>query len=471
ERVEVIRGPASILYGSNAMGGAINIITRKQSQEGFHGYANAQYGSFNTQKYMAATGYKKEKLSAFVSFNHDQTDGHRDNSDFSINNGYVKLGYELNTHFSANTDFSIAKFKTTDPGPDTVGATKGNSLDITRGYWAFDLQDNFEKLSGATRLFYNFGKHDISDGFYSTDANYGINIHQSAGLFRGNTFTLGFDYMNYGGKAENTKAMNGKGIVFKDTFLYETGVYGYIQQEFFEKLTLNAGLRLQKHEVYGKHWIPSGGFAFKVTPTTTWKASAAKGFRSPSIQELYIWAHNENLSPEKVTNYETGVLQSLFNHKLHVELTVFYVEGDNLIVTVPLKGVQNAGEVENKGLEMSVQANPVKNLSLITTYSFIDMKSPVYATPKHNFFASLRYKWNKIGVNASIQHIKDLDTDASSKTYLSSYTLVNAKLTYQVWKYAEIFASAENLLDQKYETNRYYTMPGTTAFGGVNFKF
>jgi iron complex outermembrane receptor protein len=471
EKVEVIRGPASILYGSNAMGGVINIITRKQTEDGFHGNANIMYGSFNTQKYMAAGGYKKNNLSVFASVNHDQTNGHRANSDFNINNGYIKIGYELNKNIRANTDFSIAHFKATDPGPDTTNAKKGNSLDITRGYWAFDLENEFEKFSGVTKLFYNFGEHKISDGFHSKDANYGLNIHESAKLFKGNSISIGADYINYGGKAENELAMAGKGMVFKDTTIYEAAVYGFVQQTLFEKLTLNAGLRLQNHEVYGKQWIPSGGFAFKVAQQTTWKASVSKGFRSPTIQELYIWNHNSNLSPEKIMNYETGILQSFLHNKLNIELTGFIVKGNNLIVNVPLKGLQNAGEVSNKGIEFAANANPLQNLAVTITYSYIDMKNPVYATPKHHLFSSLRYKLNKLSAMASVQYINHLDTDPSTKVYFQNYTLVNTKISYQIWKYAEVFASAENLLNQKYETNRYYTMPGITAFGGVNFKF
>jgi len=153
ERVEVIRGPASILYGSNAMGGVINIITKKQTREGFNGNANLMYGSYNTQKYTASASYKKNKLSLFASINHDQTDGHRPNSDFSITNGYLKTTYELNDNIQAITDFSLAHFKATDPGPDTINAVPGNSLDITRGYWAFTINNNFEKYSGTAKIF------------------------------------------------------------------------------------------------------------------------------------------------------------------------------------------------------------------------------------------------------------------------------------------------------------------------------
>lgn len=473
ERVEVIRGPASILYGSNAMGGVINIITRKQNENGLHANANVMYGSYNTQKYMANVGYKKNKLSVFASGNHNQTDGHRTNSDFNIKNGYIKLGYELNKHFRANTDFSIAQFNATDPGPDTLNAIKGNTLDITRGYWAFDLENEFKKLSGAMKIFYNFGEHIISDGFHSLDANYGINIHETTKLFKGNNLSIGTDYINYGGKAENVLAMAGAGKIFKDTTVFETAIYGLLQQTLLkEKITLNTGIRYQKHSVYGEEWIPSGGFTFKVLPKTTWKGSASKGFRSPTIQELYIWNCNANLNPEEIISYETSILQYLFNNKLNLELTAFMVDGDNMIINVPMLGLQNAGEVSNKGIEFAANAKPFRNLDLSITYSFINMKIPVYATPKHNLFSSCRYTWKKLSATASIQYINGLDSDPSvTKISFQNYTLLNTKLSYKLKKYAEIFASVENVLNQEYENVKYYTMPGTTVFGGLNLKF
>ncbi|MFA5817863.1 MAG: TonB-dependent receptor [Bacteroidales bacterium] len=471
ERVEVIRGPASILYGSNAMGGVINIITKKQTKEGFNGNANLMYGSFNTQKYMASAGYKKNKLSLFASVNHDQTDGHRPNSDFNITNEYLKLSYQLNNNISVNSDLSLAHFKATDPGPDTINAVPGSSLNIRRGYWSFTVDNNYEKYSGSAKLFYNFGEHKISDGFHSTDANYGLNIYESIKLFKGNNFTVGADYLNYGGLAENEKAMGGQGMIFKDTTVYDAGIYGFVQQTLFDRLTLNAGLRMQNHQVYGKEWIPAGGLAYKITTQTTLKASVSKGFRSPTIRELYIWNHNVNLSPETIMSYETGLLQSFLNHKLKFELTGYIVKGDNLIINVPLVGLQNAGEVFNKGIEFAATANPLENLGLNLTYSYINMKSPVYATPKHHLFLSCNYRLNKWQLASNVQYVNHLDTDPSSKTSFQSYVLLNSKISYQVWKYAELFISAENILNQKYENNLYYSMPGITAFGGIKLRF
>ena len=160
EKIEIIRGPASILYGSNAMAGAINIITKQQHAEGFKINLGGSYGSYNTQKYFGSIGYKKDKLSAYASVNHDKTDGTRTNTDFNITNGYAKVGYELNKRILLTGDFSIAKYKGNDngmvdsiPGP-TVAAhslpatPKPFGIDITRGKASVSLENKYENLEG-----------------------------------------------------------------------------------------------------------------------------------------------------------------------------------------------------------------------------------------------------------------------------------------------------------------------------------
>jgi iron complex outermembrane receptor protein len=472
ERVEVIRGPASVLYGSNAMGGVINIITKKQNEEGIHGNARVSYGSYNTQKYMASSGFKKDKFSAFVSGNHDQTEGHRSHSDFNITNGYLKLGYDINEHFFTSSDISLAAFESADPGPDTLNAEPGESIDILRGYWAFTLLNEFEKSSGAMKVFYNFGEHEITDGFHSTDHNYGINIHESVQLFKGNTITAGFDYMNYGGLAENEIAMNGAGTIFADTTITEYGLYALTQQTLAEKLTLNAGVRYQNHSVYGGEWIPSFGFAYEVGIQTTWKGSLSKGFRSPTIRELFLWSSNPDLAPEKIWNFDTGVSKTFFQQKMNAELTIFIVEGDNMITYVgPPTGYVNTGEVSNKGIEFALNTEPTKNLKLNASYSYTHMKSPVFATPEHHLFVNAHYRIKKLQLNANVQCISNLDNDATDVVNLESYTLMNAKAMYNLTRNLKFYVSGENIFSTSYQVNRYYTMPEATVFAGVNYIF
>lgn len=479
EKVEVIRGPASILYGSNAMGGVINIITKKQKDEGFKGQARASYGSYNTQKYMASGGYHQDKFSVLASVNYDYTDGHRDNSQFDIVNSYTKATYRFSNHLQLNVDANLAQFKSYDPGPESEPyLDEEHWVDITRGKAAISFENTFENTDGALKLFYNFGEHDIYDGFHSTDYNFGSTFYQGVHLWSGNMITAGVDYKNYGGKAENTLAMNGEGMVFGDETLSETGLYTFIQQNFWDKLVLNTGLRLEINEIYGQEWIPQAGMAFHPSNSTTIKASVSKGFRSPTIRELYLWAPaNEDLEPERMINYEAGITQQLFDNQVGVELTFFVAEGDNMIQTLFINGApinKNSGEFSNKGIEFASNFRINSHLRLTANYTYLDMKEPVLAAPEQQLFLGIKYHKSRFAAHINGQYINGLVTRLDSENaplITEDYFLLNARVNYQLTEWAGIFLNANNLLDSKYQINYDYPMPGITFSAGVNMKF
>jgi iron complex outermembrane receptor protein len=349
-------------------------------------------------------------------------------------------------------------------------ALVGNRLDITRGYWAFSVTNEYDKLSGALKIYNNFGEHTISDGFHSTDKNTGLNLYQTLKLFEGNNLSFGADLAQYGGRAENTKAMNGKGITFADTTISEAGIYGFMQQSLLHNLTLNCGIRWQNHSKYGNEWIPSAGFAWQFSPQTTWRAAFSKGFRSPTIRELYMFNHNPNLQPERIYSYETGVSKGFLQNKLKIELTGYMVKGDNLIVPGAMGNLYNTGLINNKGVELALNAKLTRSLELLLSYSYIHMEKPLFATPKNNLFLSGTYHWEKFRVNCSFQQIANLNNDASGKVNEVSYTLVHAKAAWRFNNHLEFTISGENLLGETYEPNRYYPMPQTTVFAGVELR-
>ncbi|MET0393131.1 MAG: TonB-dependent receptor [Chitinophagaceae bacterium] len=470
EKVEVIRGAASVLYGTNAMGGVVNIITRKNEADGLHGEARLLYGSYDTRKYSVSGGFKKNKFSVFVAGNHDQTDGHRANADFRIDNGYVKLGYDFSPHLKLSADFSLANFKTNDPGPDTANAVKGNSLDITRGYAAMGLVNTSGRFPGSLKFFYNFGVHDISDGFHSRDNNYGLNFSQSAKPWKGNTITVGADLVRYGGAAHTVAGP--MVIPFVDTTLHEEGIYALVQQSFWDKLTLTGGLRYQHHSVYGGQWIPSAGFSFLANATTVLKASVSKGFRSPTIRELFMFNHNPLLRPERVMNYEVSAENYFAGRKLRTELTLFDVHGKNLIVTGAMGALYNGGTVRNKGIEFAADYKLSGIFSGNLTYSYTHMKAAVFATPRHHLFAGGTARWTKLSLSLNGEYVNGLNTEPvpGAPVHTEDYVLMNAKAGYAITRHLQVFISGDNLLDQRYETIRYYGMPGATVFGGVNLR-
>ncbi|MDD4923155.1 MAG: TonB-dependent receptor plug domain-containing protein, partial [Bacteroidales bacterium] len=192
ENIEVIRGPASTVYGSNAMGGVINIITREEKTNGFRANASMMAGSYNTQKYLISLRLKKDKFSGFVSSNYDKTDGHREHSAFNLFNTYAKIGYALSGHYKATADFSLSDYRSTDPGPITHPAISDSlTADVTRGMASLTLDNQFDETSGKIKLYYDFGHHEIYDGWQSDDINAGLTANQSIAPWKGSVFTLG----------------------------------------------------------------------------------------------------------------------------------------------------------------------------------------------------------------------------------------------------------------------------------------
>jgi len=473
EKVEVIHGTGSVLYGTNAMGGVINIITRNQLQDGYTINARVLYGSFNTQKYMASLGYRKKGFSVMASFNKDRTDGHRPASDFNISNGYLKINYRFNEHFNTGAETNLAAFKAADPGP--VNGQPGSSIDIFRGSSYLYLSNHYNHSSGNIQLFYNYGRHKITDGFCSRDANYGVTAFQSFSYIKNNNTTVGLDLKTYGGKAENIFAVNGQGIVFGDKTITEWAPYVFSQQTIVKKIIVSAGFRLENNSVYGSVAVPSGGISVLASANTTLKAAVSKGFRSPSMLELYLFAPaNAALRPEQMTNYEFSIHQLLADKKINIDATVFKVQGNNLIQVVFQNGGPkntNSGVFNNIGLELAARYAINKQFSLNMCYGFTDLKNALLAVPKHQLVINGNFRSKKWLLHLSLQGISGLYTSLQPSLLQSNYCLVNAKAGYRISSKVDVFIKAENLTNQQYQVNSGYPMPGITVFGGIHFRF
>jgi iron complex outermembrane receptor protein len=488
DRIEVIRGPASLLYGSNAMGGIVNVITRKADQDGIHGRGRILYGSYNTWKFAAGAGLKKNKFNAYVSLNRDQSDGQRDNSDFYINNGYVRLGYAFNEHWNASGDAILADFRVTNPGAVDVPAIE-NWAKALRSTYSLSLNNQYRSMNGALQVFYNDGAHKINDGwrnggprdylFRSRDLNRGLALYESFRFLRGNLITVGIDLKQWGGHAWN--AFNdGRKEEIIDEKVLEWATYALVQQTFFRRLTLNAGIRLERNEGYGSEWIPQVGLAWQAARQTTFKASISKGFRSPNLRELYLYPpHNPDLKPERMINYAHSYHQSLFGGRLQAELTAYLAHGSNLIVTSMIDGNPlnvNTGAFTNRGLDASLAYRIRPNLTASAHYSFLHSDVKLTAAPKHKAYASLHWRIKKLTISPNVQYISGLylgETVAPQPIadIVEHYTLLNCKLMYKAGDRLSFFLNGENLTAASYETYLGFPMPGVVVLGGIDLRF
>lgn len=470
EKVEVIRGPASVLYGSNAMAGAVNIITKKQQTEGLSATVNAVYGSYNTQKYAGTFGFKKDKLSLFLSANHASTDGTRENTDFKISNGYLKAAYELSRHWKITADLSMAQYEANDNGKVSPPAPSPIPfhIDVLRGKAALSVENKYDKLDGAIKLYHNFGEHDLSDGFKSTDRNSGLMIYQNYRLFDQTHVTAGLDAKQYGGHAIDPKPM-----IPVDTteIVYELAGYALIHQKLFEFVDLNAGLRFEHNSVFGNEWVPMVGAAARAGETTNFKASVSKGFRSPTVMELYLYAPNAALKPERMMNYELSWLQSYMANRLSTELTAFWVEGENMIQVVggtPPKR-QNTGTFSNRGIEFAAKYRITNQFNVQANYTFLDMEKKIVAAPKHQFNINLNYQYKMVNFNVAAQHVNTLYASLTPES-IQQFTLFNTRISIKITKQLDVFLAGHNLLNQQYQINDGYPMPGINFHGGLNLK-
>lgn len=492
DRVEVLRGPASVLYGSNAMGGVINIVTRKMREDGVKTDLRAGYGSYNTLETELTNRVRKGRFSSVVSGSYNRTDGHRDNMQFEQYGGYVKLGYDLTANWNTYADVNVTHFNATYPGPVSAPLLEGDQR-ITRGVASFALENKYERTSGGLSFFYNWGKHWINDGytpsagespqdgrFNSFDDMMGVSFYQSAQFFEGNRITFGFDWFRYGGEAW-TEYVKGEDAGTRSDLVdkRENEMAGYVdfRQDIGSWLTFNAGLRVDHHSRVGTEWVPQFGAAFHLPENVELKASAAKGFRYPILREMYMFPpQNPDLQPESMWNYELAFSQRLLGGRLHYGLNLFYIDGKNLIMTLPNpngSGMlnQNSGKIGNAGVETQVAYRINRLWSVDANYSYLHMKNPVVAAPEHKLYAGANFSKGRWVVSSGVQYIAGLYTAVGDNPQTENFVLWNVRGSFRATEWLSVWARGENLLAQRYEINAGYPMPKATFEGGVHFEF
>lgn len=484
ERVEVVRGPASVLYGSNAMGGVINIITRKQESDGSHKSAQFSYGSYNSLSAELSGGFRKSQFYTNGSLSYNHSDGHRENMDFEQFNGYIKAGYDFTDNWNSFIDVNLSKSLSSNPGTVTSPIID-NDADILRGVASASLENNYDNTSGAVKLFYNFGTHNINDGyndyssfipdyrFRSNDQMFGASAYQSFSFFEGNKTTAGIDLQRFGGEAitkfPNEPARDSTQV---DIHLNNVAVYLNVQQTVMdERLTFNAGIRLDHHELNGSEWVPQLGLSFTPTSYTSIKGILSKGFRNPTIRELYMFPpRNADLKAERLMNYEISLLQMLPEIGISLGINLFYIKGDNIIQTQIVEGRPlnvNSGEVENRGFELTANYNISEELRLSANYSLLDMTYKIIGAPEHKFYVNANYNIGNWEISSGVQYLGNLYTAVRPEPVTENVWLWNARVNYKALEWLNIFVRGENLLGEKYEINIGYPMPGATVFAGI----
>lgn len=477
ERIEVSRGASSVLYGSNAMGGAINIITRKHTVDGNRLNVKLMGGSYGTYRGSATDSYRNGRFSGTASINYDRTAGHRTNSAFNSLSGMLKAGYEISDNWNVSANIDLVKSYSENPGPVSAPILEGTA-DILRGMSGLSFENRYDRMKGALNFYYNAGNHIINDGhvaskpsqqylFHGFDYMAGANLYEAFDIFSGNTLTAGIDAKFYGGDAYRNPVTE-----YYADHVNLREFAGYLFDQYnIGKFALNLGVRVEHHSVYGIEWAPQAGIAFSPAAGTSFKLSAAKGFRAPNIKEMYMFpASTEEILPEEAWSYDFTASHNFFDGALKAELGLYYTTGSNLIANVMIDGIRkfrNVGAFANKGVEFSAVWTPARNLSFNANYSFLHMDTIYTGAPRHKLYVGGNWRPGRWDLNLGAMGIAGLYLNTAATPAISNYVDLKARVGFKLSDAIQIFVKGENLLNQAYETMEGFPMPGICGFAGL----
>jgi len=461
ERIEVIRGPESVLYGSEAFGGVVNIITRKAFKS-FEGGLLASYGTDNTQEYRLQNGGKHGKFDYFVSVDKRSSDGNLPNSEYKATDFSTQFGYVL----TPDSEISLsAKYFTGtkhEPSPATVAWN-----DYNRGALDLTYKLNAGIFQNSLKVYRGYGEHVFSDGFHSKDHTDGAMLHSKATLAENNDLSFGLDTRYQYADVLHTAPAS----MIRDYHKYEYGLYASDEHTLFKKLTLNGGLRYNRDQFAGEVWVPRFGAVYKALEGTILRGVWSKGFRAPQLNDLYLWAGNKDLKPEKVTNTEFGVRQKV-GEPVELDVSWFVMKGSDLIQTVSGKK-RNIGDFEFKGAETMLTAKLSDSFNGQINYTYFDPGLKTTGRPKDKAGASLKYTQGRMNAALSGNYVGRYYAGDNFTIRLKNYFLLALKSDYKISEGLSVFAAVDNITNKMYQVyyDAAYTMPGRTVTGGINYTF
>ncbi len=488
DRIEVLHGAQPVLYGSGALGGIVNIITKRQEVEGFSTELSASYGSYHsTDDYVIHQG-KTGIFDYGISYNFQKTDGDREEttpngsevtSEYMNQNGTARFGFELGENWYAGMNAYVMKEEIHDPGEEGAATDNLETFDILRDGVSLNILNNYKSFEGMIHLFYNNGHHEAertaidTDSYEHDDYLYGVRAVESATLFEGNRITVGIDVRKWGGTAKDRATDT---YYVKDKYLTDSSVFGLVEQRFFRAVTLSGGARYTDNSKYGGHTSWQGGLIINPLGWFKIHSSVAEGFKLPDIRQVYLAnmyvLPNEDLKAETFTTYDAGVEFNLIEF-LTFDVTGYRVYSENKIMTTgsgPATWI-NADKFNYNGAEMSAKYTLMNMVGFKAGYSYIDNEydnQKLTYVPGHKFNGGVSLDYAGFYAGVDCEYVKDVYDDVDGINKLSDYTVYNGKLAYGFLDHYRVFVNLCNLGDEDYETYDGYPMPGFTVMGGFS---
>jgi outer membrane cobalamin receptor len=466
--LSVTEGPASVLYGSNAMGGAVEIKPTRPLP-GVHTGLVASLGSYYTGQYRLTHGAQWGRWFYNLTAGIGHTNGARPESAFRNQDGTLALGYEISPAWRTSLRGRYGHFYVEDPGK-VQASLSGNWARVGRGGFSWDLDNSGSRTWGMARVFSSFGHNMLYDGFRSVDNSVGVRVQQSFLIAPAITLEAGTDVIRYGGSARSISS----GYQYGEFHINDYAGFSRARYALTKSLQLNAGIRYDRDSHSGGITVPEFGATYRFKENYSFSASMARGFRNPTLRELYLFpAPTPTLKPERMWNYQT-TFQVRPARTVLAWLTGYYASIDNLIVVTgfwPNLKLQNTGRAINKGLEAHARWQPVRRASFNTAYAYLHSTNLAPYSPQNRLTYSLDLDARRLFFSLGGSSVGRTYGEARQTLPVGAYTVATFKCTAPIGEHISVFVMVDNLFNRRYEVLSGYVMPGTNAAGGIDLKF
>lgn len=487
-RIEILRGSQSTLYGSEAIGGVINIISRRAT-EPLEVRALLEGGSFNTARGNLSLLGKSDRLDYALSASGfttagvssaDAQDGNTERDGYRNATLSGRFGYDVTEEARVTGAIRYTDSRTEyDPTlPPTYTLQDSNGVDFSKALQA-NLGVTFAALEGRFRNRINGAySKNTSDSYTNDLIDYESDSHQYRAEYQGIFELLKGHTVTAGADVEKQKLTSS---YFSDKTRTNHGFFGLYEARPTADLTLTAGVRDDHYESFGDKATYRFTGAYMIPALNTkLRASYGTGFQSPTLTELYSNFGNPNLRPETSKSWDAGLDSSFLADRIQTQISYFQTVSRNLIafafdVPTGLFAPFNVNRAHAHGVEFAFNARVTDQLDLGASYTYTiakdqDTDLPLLRRPKNLASANAHYRFdNRLSTNLNVIYngaSKDL-----GQIDLKRYWLVNLAAAYQITEQLELTGRVENLLDEKYQQSKGFGTPGIAGYVGLRAKY